>query len=161
MGTQATYSWIPSTARTLALYGCGPQPRGALTLTPPALNWPPKDPTDTLDYSLDISQIIAGNEGDAIMTLDVVINPNNPGDLTLQSSSADGDLAVLWLSGGFAGTVYQVTVTIGTNGGRVIGRTINLPVIGFATLPPAQEALTDQTGSAITDQYDAPILVTD
>ena len=160
MGTQATYSWTPSTARTIALYGCGLQPRGTLTLSPPSLSWPPKDPTDILDYSLDITPIVSGNEGDAISTLDVVISPNNPGDLALQSSSVDGELAILWLFGGFAGVVYQVTITIGTNSGRVIGRTINLPVIGFATPPVSPQALSDQSGAAITDQYDAPIVVT-
>ncbi len=161
MGTQAAYTWIPSTARVVALYGCGVPPRGTLTLPPPPLSWPPKDPTDTLDYVIDISGAITGNEGDAIMTLDVVINPSNPGDLTLKSSSADGELAILWFTAGFAGTVYQVTVTMGTNSGRIIGRTINLPVIAFATPPVPPESLTDQTGAPITDQTDAPILVTD
>ena len=38
-----------------------------------------KGPSDTLDYVLDISEAIAGNEGDAIATLDVLISPSNPG----------------------------------------------------------------------------------
>jgi hypothetical protein len=160
MGTQAAYSWIPSTARLLALDGYGLQPRGTLPCPPPILSWPAKDPTDTLDFILDISEAIAGNEGDSIATLDVVISPDNPGDLTLQSSSADGDLAIMWFTAGFAGIVYQVTVTVGTNSGRVIGRTINLPVMAFATPPVPPEALTDQTGNPITDQTDAPIIVT-
>jgi hypothetical protein len=161
MATQAVYTWIPSTARVVVINGFGIVPRGAAPCPQPQPPyWPPKDPGDTLDYSVDISEAIAGNEGDVIMTLDVVISPNNPGDLTLQSSSADGDIAILWLTGGFAGTIYEVTVTIGTNSGRVIGRTINLPVVALATPPVPPSALTDQTGAPITDQTGAPILTT-
>jgi hypothetical protein len=161
MATQATYSWIPSTARVVLIEGFGMVPRGTPACPqPPQLCWPPKDPSDTLDYIVDISEAIAGNEGDAIMTLDVVIAPDNPGDLTLQSSSADGDIAILWLTAGVAGIIYEVTVTIGTNSGRVIGRTINLPVVTLATAPVPGSALTDQTGAPITDQTGAPILTT-
>jgi hypothetical protein len=161
MATQAVYNWIPSTARVVVIEGFGIVPRGAPPCPQaPALYWPPKDPSDTLDYIVDISEAIAGNEGDAIMTLDVVISPDNPGDLTLQSSSADGDIAILWLTDGFAGTVYEVTVTIGTNSGRVINRTINLPLIALATPPVPPSALTDQTGAPITDQTGAAILTT-
>ncbi len=160
MGTQATYTWIPSNARVVTVEGYGAIPRG----TPPALlrpmAWPAKDPGDTLDFVLDISEAIAGNEGDAIATLDVAISPNNAGDLLLDSSSADGDLAIMWFSQGVAGTVYAVTVTVCTNSGRIIGRTINLPVVALATPPVSGEALTDQTGAPITDQLDEPITVT-
>jgi hypothetical protein len=160
MATQATYTWIPSTARVVTLPGFGTIPRGTPPCQPAALCWPAKDPGDTLDFVLDISEAIAGNEGDAIATLDVVISPANPGDLTLQGTSADGDLAILWFSDGFAGTIYQVTVTVGTNSGRTIGRTINLPVVALATPPVPPGTLTDQTGAPITDQTDQPIITT-
>ena len=160
MGTQVNYTWIPSTSRLLALDGFSFYPRGTAFCPQPPLSWPPKDPGDTLDYTLDISGAVAGNEGDAIASLDVSVSPNNPGDLALVSSSADGDLAILWFSAGVAGTVYQVTVTVGTNSGRVIGRTINLPVVTLANAPNAQSDLTDQYGNPITDQNDSPIIVT-
>jgi hypothetical protein len=121
------------------------------------LSWPVKDPTDTLDYVVDISEVVAGNEGDSVATIDVVINPDNPGDLALQSSSADGDLAILWFTAGFAGTIYSITVTIGTNSGRIVGRTITLPVLSLATPPVPPDAITTQTGAPITDQSDQPI----
>ena len=105
MGTQVNYSWIPSTARLLVLEGWCFYPRGTTFCQPKTLSWPAKDPSETLDFTLDISGIIAGNEGDAIASLDVAITPGNPGDLTLISASADGDLAILWLTAGFAGTV--------------------------------------------------------
>jgi hypothetical protein len=157
MGTPATYSWIASTARVIVLDGFGAVPRGTLQLLQPPLSWPIKDPTDTLDYVLDISEAIAGNEGDSIATLDVAISPSNPGDLTLQSCSADGDLAIMWFAAGFSGTTYAVTITVATNCGRVIGRTINLPVLALANPPVPPNAITDQTGAPITDQSDHPI----
>ncbi len=157
MGTPAAYTWMPSTARLIVLDGFGILPRGILPTVQQPLTWPPKDPTDTLDYVLDISEAIAGNDGDVIATLDVSISPNNPGDLSLQSSSADGDLAIMWFSQGFAGTNYAVTVTIGTNSGRIIGRTVTLPVTLLAVPPAPSNAITDQSGAPITDQANQPI----
>ena len=157
MATPATYSWIPSTARVILIDGFGMIPRGTLQVPQPPPAWPAKDPGDTLDYVLDISEAIAGNEGDSIATLDVVISPDNSGDLTVQSASADGDQAILWLTAGYAGTTYAVTITIGTNSGRVIGRTINLPVIYLAAPAVGSSAITTQTGAPITDQDDDPI----
>jgi hypothetical protein len=157
MPTPATYSWIPSTARVVCVDGFGMVPRGTLSIMPPSLTWPAKDPSDTLDYVFDISQALAGNEGDAIATLDVAISPANPGDLTLVSASADGDQAILWLSAGFAGTTYLVTINVSTNNGRAIGRTVSLPVLQLATPPMLPDAITDQSGAPITDQSNQPI----
>jgi hypothetical protein len=157
MGTPATFTWIPSTARIIVVEGFGTVPRGTLPLPSAPLAWPEKDPNDTLDYVFDISEAIAGNEGDAIATLDVLITPNNPGDLALRSSSADGTQAILWLTGGFAGTIYAVNVTVGTNSGRMIARTVNLPVVTLAVPPlQANDLLTD-TGQPIDDQSGDPI----
>jgi hypothetical protein len=132
-------------------------PRGTLQTTAPSLVWPAKDPSDTLDYVFDISCALAGNSGDAIATLDVAISPSNPGDLTLNASSADGDQAILWFSAGFPGTTYAITVYVSTNGGRTIGRTVMLPVIQLATPMVAPNDITDQTGAPITDQNQQPI----
>jgi hypothetical protein len=63
----------------------------------------------------------------------------------------------MWFGAGFAGTNYAVTVTIGTNSGRTIGRTVILPVLSLATPPVPSDAITDQTGAAITTQTDQPI----
>ena len=117
-----------------------------------------KDPGDTLDYILDLSDALAGNDGDAIATLDISINPDGTGDLSLQSSSADGDQAILWLTSGVAGTTYAVTVVVGTNSGRIFSRTVSLPVEALATPPVAGSSIiTDQSGAPITDQTGAPL----
>ena len=106
MPTPATHVWKPSNARTVVLDSFIPVPRGSTAVAPPPLNWPTKDPADVLDFQFDISPALIGNDGDAIATLDVTIEPANPGDLTLNSATADGAVAVLWLSGGQPGIIY-------------------------------------------------------
>jgi hypothetical protein len=126
-------------------------------MQPPALIWPIKDPADVLDYVFDLTDALAGNDGDAIATIDVSIYPNNTGDLTLRSSRADGDLAILWLAGGIAGTTYAVTVVVGTNSGRVFSRTVSLPVEALSTPTVPANDITDQTGAPLTDQTGAAL----
>ena len=157
MATPASFRWIPSNSRVIVLDGFGVVPRGTIVRAPQPLTWPIKDPGDVLDYVLDLSQALAGNEGDSISTIDVSIAPQNPGDLALQSSSADGDIAILWLAEGLPGTNYAVTVNIGTNNGRVLARTIYLPVLALAGAAPFPGALVDQSGAALTDENEAPL----
>lgn len=157
MSTPASHTWRPSNARYLQIDGFVPTPRGPQI--PPAvpLAWPAKDPGDTLDYVFDIAPALTANPGDTIATLDTVISPNNPGDLTLAASSADGAWAVLWLSGGQALTTYTVTVTVTTTGGRTLARSISLPVIALASVPAPQAALTTPAGQPLTDPTGTPL----
>src|SRR3954452_15696778 len=110
--TPATHLWKPSSARALTIDSFVPVPRGAAASAPAMPNWPSKDPVDVLDYELNISPALLGNDSDAILSLDVAVAPSAPGDIVVKSVSADGTTAVIWLSGGQAGTVYTVTVLI-------------------------------------------------
>ena len=159
MGTPAQFVWQASTARVVVVGGFGPFPRGTWQTVPAPLAWPVKDPGDTLDYVLDLSRALAGDVGDGIATLDVAIAPNNTGDLTLAFARADGDQAILWLTGGLAGTVYAVTVVVGTHSGRTLSRTIGLPVLTLATPLPFGSDITDQAGAPLTDQSGAPLTI--
>jgi len=158
MPTPATHVWLPSNARTVVLDAFIPVPRGSTAVAPPPLNWPTKDPTDVLDYQFDISPAVAGNSGDSIATLDVSIEPDSPGDLVLKSADADGNIAILWLSGGQAGTVYTITLVISTVNGRTINRSILLPVLNLSVPPVPTNALVTNMGSAVTDQNGNPVL---
>jgi hypothetical protein len=158
MPTQATHVWKPSSARTVTLDSFIPVARGAIASAPSPLNWPTKDPADVLDYQFDISPAFVGNDGDSIQTLDATISPANPGDLSLASSTADGAMAVFWFSGGQAGTVYTVTIVIGTTNGRTIQRSILLPVLSLSTPSVPVTALETDIGLVITDQNGNPIL---
>jgi hypothetical protein len=157
MSTPASHLWLPSNARYVQIDGFIPTPRGPQV--PPALplQWPTKDPNDTLDYVFDIAPALTANPGDTISTLDVAISPDNPGDLTLASASADGARAVLWLTGGQALTTYTVTVTVTTAGGRTLARSIALPVLSLASVPAPADALTTPLGQALTGPTGTPL----
>ena len=150
MGTMATHVWRPSAARVLVLDGFVPGPRGVPAEVAGLLAWPAKDPADVLDYQFDISPALSGNDGDAVSTLDVVITPAAPGDLSLDSAVADGARAVLWLRGGQAGTTYRVTLTMGTQAGRTLSRSVLLPVLSLAG-GDGEFVLQTETGAPLQD----------
>ena len=175
MATNASHLYKPSAARMLVLDGFVPGPRGGGGVNPlsaiPLPSWPAKDPADVLDYQFDIAPALSGNDGDAIATLDVSISPSNPGDLALASAAADGARAVLWLSGGVAGTIYSVTLAIGTQAGRTLARSVLLPVLALSTATglisigagaggtSGTGALTDDTGGMLVDESGNPLLL--
>ena len=158
MATPAIHVWKPSTARTVVIDSFIPVPRGSAAVAPSPLNWPTKDPNDVLDYRLDIAPAIVGNRGDSISSIDVVISPNEPGDLTLNGVTADGTEAVFWLSAGQAGAVYTVTVTIGTTNGRTLQRSVLLPVLLLSVPPVPSTAILTSAGVMLTDQNGNPVL---
>jgi hypothetical protein len=157
MSTPATHLWRPSNARYLRIEGFVPTPRGPQIPPATPLVWPTKDPADTLDYVFDIGPALTANPGDSISTLDVSISPNNPGDLSLVSATADGVLAVLWLAGGQPQTNYAVTINLTTTGGRTIARSLSLPVMTLATVPAAAGALTTPSGQPLTGPTGTPL----
>ena len=152
MSTTAIHVWRPSAARVLVMDGFVPGPRGVPAHASAPPTWPAKDPADVLDYQFDIAPALSGNDGDAVATLDVSISPAEPGDLSLASAAADGSRAILWLQGGRAGTVYSVTLTIGTQAGRLLSRSVLLPVLPLAGLPTiGGQVLTTDAGDVLTD----------
>ena len=157
MTTPASHLWRPSNARYLQIDGFVLTPRGPQVPPAQALAWPAKDPGDTLDYVFDLGPALTANPGDGISTLDVVTSPNNPGDLSMVSCTADGAKAVLWLSGGQALTTYTVTISVTTAGGRTLVRSIALPVIALSSVPAPANALQTVTGQALTDPTGTPL----
>ncbi len=159
MPTPAQHLWRASVSRLVVLDDDVPTPRGTAPVVPPLLVWPIKDPADVLDYQLEIAPAISGDSGDVISTIDVTIIPNNPGDLTLNSTAADGSRIVLWLAGGQSGTNYVVTISVGLSSGRNIVRSVNLPVYSLSSGPETLAALMAAIGIPIVDQNGNPILV--
>ena len=159
MATNAVHLYKPSVARVLVLDGFVPTPRGTPAAAVALPAWPAKDPADVLDYQFDITPALSGNDGDAVATLDVAISPANPGDLSLASAAADGARAVLWLAGGQVGTTYSVTLTIGTQGGRTLSRSVLLPVLALTSAPSVVGALQTETGSELLDGFGDPLLL--
>src|SRR5579862_7835963 len=101
--------WQPSSARSVALDGLLPLPRGVTRPDLPPLTWPIKDPGDVLDYSLDLSAALAGDPTDQVATVAVTTVPSGgAGDLLVGRIVGSGTSAVVWLSAGVAGTTYAV-----------------------------------------------------
>ena len=158
MPTTATHVWRPSNARLATLDAFVPVPRGSV-IQVPVLNWPAKDPADVLDYQFDFSAALIGNDGDGVAAIDVVIQPNAPGDLSLLSVSADGATAVLWLSLGQVGTNYAVTLSIVTVNGRTIQRVVYLPVLLLSQPATPPGAIQTDTGASLVDENGNPVVV--
>lgn len=151
-------AWRPSNARTVWLDGGLPLPRGALQSDVPPLAWGAKDPADVLDYTIDASALLAGDDTDAIANASVAFAPDD-GTLILGNVAALGPAVVLWMSGGTSGTVYAVQATLSTQNGRTFGRTVLLPVQGLAHEPPPAALLTTEQGQIVTDGNGNPVLV--
>ncbi len=156
MPTPANHLYRPSAARVLVLDGAVPAPRGARPAPRPS--WPIKDPADVLDYQFDIAPALTGADGDAVATLDVSIIPADPGGVAVVSAAADGARAVLWLGGGLAGTTYTVTLTIGTQAGRVLSRAVLLPVQALSGALSQPGILQTESGAAVQDGMGRPLL---
>ena len=156
MATPASFVWRPSRARVVDIDGFGLLVRGVPSQAP--LAWPAKDPGDILDFVFDVSDALIGDGGDSIATLDVQISPDATGDLLLRSVAADGERVVLWLEAGQAGVTYSVTISIGTAAGRLIVRSVTLPVVALALPSEGSDILTDGTGAPISDGNGNPIL---
>ncbi len=82
-----------------------------------------KDPTATLDYSIDWTQPLV-NAGDQINTSAWAVDVG----LTVVSSTYVGNVATAFIAGGTNGTSYSVTNTITTVGGRTLAANFILSV---------------------------------
>lgn len=150
----------PSTARVVSLDPPLPLPRGIVPSDLPPLVWPAKDPGDVLDFALDATAALAGDITDRIATVNVTVVPQVSGaDVQLGNVVADATVVVMWLSSGQAGTVYAIQITLSTLNGRIIGRTVLLPVLEMAAIAPPASVLTTDAGAIVTDQNGNPILV--
>ena len=102
-----------------------------------SLNWPPKDPDATLDYSVDWSRFLGSdtitsviwyiNDSAGVKTM--VTSGVTVNGLTLITQSATSTVAIAVLSAGTLHESYTVTcqVTFGT-GNLVVERKIKLPI---------------------------------
>jgi hypothetical protein len=158
MATLVSHIWKPSKSRTITIDSFVPVPRGTTATAPTMLSWPSKDPGDILDYQLDIEPALIGNEGDAIESVDVEIDPSQPGDLALDYVAADGYRIVIWFSSGQAGVTYNVTVLTALASGRTLQRTLLLPVLALSAPFVPENAIQTTTLDPITDENGNPIV---
>lgn len=81
-----------------------------------------KDPDEVLDYQFDWTSWLAS--GETISSATVSANTG----LTVDSSTDDGSIVTGWISGGTAGTAYNVKCKIATNASRTGVRRIKINV---------------------------------
>lgn len=86
------------------------------------LKWPSKDPDELLDYSIDWTDRLAGDE---ITTSEWIV----PSGLVKDSDSNTESMATVWLSGGDLGENYLVTNRINTVGGRIMDQSVSLKIV--------------------------------
>lgn len=84
--------------------------------------WSYKDPGATLDYSIDWTAWLKVGDSMASSTW------SGQDGITLGTSSLDGSIATIWLSGGTPGSSYKITNRVQSSGGRVDERTIVINV---------------------------------
>jgi len=87
------------------------------------LNWPDKDPNETLDYRLNWrARIVAG---DKILTS----SWSSPAGITKGANTFTDYTTTVWLSGGTADTTYIFTNTITTQGGRTMEQSVQVKLV--------------------------------
>jgi hypothetical protein len=87
-----------------------------------ALKWPDKDPQAEKDYAIDWTARLQSLE-----TIDVSTWTPDTGIVAADDSVTDG-VCTVWLSGGTAGTTYNIVNRITTSRGMVDERTIQIKV---------------------------------
>jgi hypothetical protein len=92
------------------------------------LAWPPKDPNDKLDYSLDwrTQRLVVGDNISASEWF--TDSAGSPQDLVIDSDDFDADVTTVWLRAGVAGTTYIVTNRVTTDAGRIMDQSVKLKV---------------------------------
>jgi hypothetical protein len=158
LATLVSHVWKPSKTRIITIDSFVPVPRGTTATSLTRLSWPSKDPGDILDYQLDIEPAVVGNEGDTIGSVDIDVDPSQPGDLSVDNISADGYRIVIWLSAGQAGITYNVTVKASLTSGRTIQRTLLLPVVAMSAPSVPANSIQTTTRDPLTDQNGNPIV---
>lgn len=84
--------------------------------------WPHKDPAETIDYAVDWTARLSVGDAIASSTFEL------PQGLIASRASNTDRLATVWLSGGAAGTAYEVVNRVTTVKGAELEQAIRLRV---------------------------------
>ena len=117
------FAWMPSAARTIALFDYAHTAPGDRIPTPMPLRWPDKAAASVLDYTLDASALLASG-ADTISAYSVSAAP-----LAMLASTTLGGRLTLWLGGGVSGTDYPISLTLTTASTRSVQRIVRLLVV--------------------------------
>jgi hypothetical protein len=91
-----------------------------------ALSWPPKDPEEVLDYTIDWTDRLSD---DTITVSEWAMSEDNEDELLIEDSNLiSGETTVIWLSAGTLGVTYSLTNHITTAAGREMDQTVRLKI---------------------------------
>jgi hypothetical protein len=136
-----------SAYRTL-VFGAPPSVYGVFIAMPPR-RWPMAEPEERLDYSVDVSGLLADVE-DTIFSVSVAVSPSGAGELTLQNIAVNGGVITVWTSGGVPGRDYLFRVDGTTVAGLTFGFPVNLRIDPMLAANPLPAPPSLGFGSAIT-----------
>ena len=86
----------------------------------------PKDPDEVADYAINWVNRLESGETVSTSSWTITSSTEASPTLTEDSNEIDGTRAVIWLSSGTVGVVYNVKNTITTSGGRTYEQTARL-----------------------------------
>lgn len=89
------------------------------------LFWPAKDPNEILDYSIDWSARLRGN--DLITASSFTVS--NTANLAIVANSFNNSVTTVWLAAGSPGRVAEITNHITTSAGRQFQESVTLTII--------------------------------
>lgn len=84
-----------------------------------------KDPTAVLDYAMDWSTWLSTTGPETISTYAVTVDSSL---ITVSTHSASSGLVTAWLSGGYAGSDYTVSIKVVTSASRTDERSFMVKV---------------------------------
>jgi hypothetical protein len=87
------------------------------------IRWPDKDPSETLTYSLDLTDAIG--EGDSVSGLAWAVSPSGP---TVTGVTPAANPAQVKIAGGTAGVTYVVTCTATLASALIIQKSVMIKV---------------------------------
>jgi hypothetical protein len=122
---------------------------------PIELQWPEKQTLDVLDYSCDLSGDLVA--GETITDVAVSVSPSGAGELSVQSVAVQGNVIVVWLTGGVGGRGYLIRLDATTSAGRVFDVLATLPMSRTLTPYPVPDAVSAGFSTPVT--YHVPVLV--
>jgi hypothetical protein len=119
--------FVPSPARTLAYTGW--MATGDPAVVPPPMVWPAKEPTDVLDFTVDLSAWLADGGNDLLELVTVTPPSTTPGDIAVNVLNVGGATVTCWLIAGQGGATYPMEFSVATQQGRTANFDVVLAVL--------------------------------
>jgi hypothetical protein len=119
--------FVPSPARTVVYTGW--MATGDPAVVPVPMVWPGKQPTDVLDFTVDMLPWLEDGGDDLLEVVTVTPPTITPGDVTINVLNVGGSTITCWLGNGQGGAVYPMEFSVSTQQGRTASFDVTLAVL--------------------------------